>query len=61
MEESNDSQPKVQQTDVSSRITMEQLVHEGEVLEAREKKLGVWETVRQHKIALVYSGSSIGF
>ena len=39
---------------------MEQLVREGEALEVKEKEFGIWQTVKQHKIALVYSRFSIG-
>ena len=61
MEELKNTQPEVQHTEVSNRSTMEQLVQEGEALETREKSLGIWQSVKRHKIALVYSRFSIGF
>jgi hypothetical protein len=61
MEELKVTLPDALHTEVSNRIRNEQLVQEGKALEAREKKLGVWQIVKQHKIALVYSTFSIGF
>ena len=61
MEELKDILPDVQHTEISNRITMEQLVQDGEALEAKEKEFGIWQTVKQHKIALVYSRFPIGF
>ena len=55
MEELKDTLPHVRHTEISNRITMEQLVQEGDALEAREKKFGIWEAVNQHKVALVHS------
>ena len=61
MEEVKRISPDVRQAEISKRSVMDQLVWEGEALEAREKKVGIWETAAKHKMALVYSRFSIGF
>jgi hypothetical protein len=41
--------------EISNESTNIQLAREGEVLEAREKAYGIWQSVKVHKMALVYS------
>lgn len=59
MEELKDILPEVRHTEFLNHTSMEQLVREGEALEASEKSLGIWQSMRQHKRALLYSKSSI--
>lgn len=47
------SQADVKQ--VESRSTEDELARQGEALEAAEKTLGLWQAIKLHKMALVYS------
>ena len=59
MEELKDHMPEMRHTEGSDGIPVEQRIREGEELEAREKRMGIWESMKQHRRALVFSKPSI--